>query len=76
MANRAGSYDAMTDKDHTGALSPPPHIPCPFVYANGRACSGHAVRFESYKADLTWSGDAEASGTSPSVQNHTSKYST
>jgi hypothetical protein len=59
MANRAGSCDAMTDKDHTGAPSPPPHIPCPFVYANGRACSGHVVRFESYKADLAWSRDAE-----------------
>jgi hypothetical protein len=49
----------MTDKDHTGAPSSSPHIPCPFVYANGRACSGHVVRFESYKAHLAWSRNAE-----------------
>ena len=34
-------------------------IACPFVYANGRACTGHVVRVEAYKADLTWSADAE-----------------
>ena len=32
-------------------------IPCPFVYANGRACTGHVVRVEAYKADVTWSVD-------------------
>ena len=36
-----------------------PLIACPFVYANGRACTGHVVRIEAYKADLTWSADAE-----------------
>ncbi len=30
---------------------------CPFVYANGKACSGHIVRVEAYKADLDWSLD-------------------
>jgi hypothetical protein len=34
-------------------------IACPFVYANGRACTGHVVRVEAYKADLTWSADAD-----------------
>jgi hypothetical protein len=34
-------------------------IACPFVYANGRPCTGHVVRIEAYKADLTWSADAE-----------------
>ncbi len=29
-------------------------IACPFVYANGRACSGHIVRIEAYKADIEW----------------------
>lgn len=29
-------------------------IPCPFVYANGRRCSGHVVTVEVYKADLRW----------------------
>lgn len=36
-------------------------IACPFVYANGRACAGHVVRVEAYKADLAWSTDAEGS---------------
>lgn len=30
-------------------------IPCPFVYANGKRCSGHIVRVEAYKADIQWS---------------------
>jgi hypothetical protein len=34
-------------------------IPCPFVYANGRTCTGHVVRVEAYKADVTWSLDAD-----------------
>jgi hypothetical protein len=34
-------------------------IACPFVYANGRACTGHVVRVEAYKADLAWSADTE-----------------
>lgn len=34
-------------------------IPCPFVYANGRACDGHITRIEAYKADLEWSLDSE-----------------
>ena len=29
-------------------------IPCPFVYANGKRCSGHVTRVEAYKADVTW----------------------
>jgi hypothetical protein len=29
-------------------------IPSPFVYANGKRCSGHVVRVEAYKADITW----------------------
>ena len=29
-------------------------IPCPFVYANGKRCTGHIVRVEAYKADLSW----------------------
>ncbi len=34
-------------------------IPCPFVYANGRACTGHVVRVEAYKADVAWSVDGD-----------------
>jgi hypothetical protein len=37
--------------------SPPPRIPCPFVYADGRFCQGHIVRIETYKADLVWEMD-------------------
>jgi hypothetical protein len=34
-------------------------IPCPFVYANGKHCSGHIVRVEAYKADITWTPNGE-----------------
>ena len=27
---------------------------CPYVYADGKACGGHVVRIEAYKADLEW----------------------
>jgi len=29
-------------------------LPCPFVYANGKQCSGRVVRVEVYKADIEW----------------------
>lgn len=29
-------------------------IPCPFVYASGKRCSGHITRVEAYKADVVW----------------------
>ena len=32
----------------------PKTVPCPFVYANGKRCTGHVVRVEAYKADLLW----------------------
>lgn len=35
-------------------MSQPTSIPCPFVYATGRVCTGHVMRIEAYKADLTW----------------------
>jgi hypothetical protein len=34
-------------------------IPCPFVYANGKKCPGHITRVEAYKADVTWTPDAD-----------------
>ena len=30
-------------------------IPCPFVYAKGKHCTGHIVGVEAYKADIGWS---------------------
>lgn len=30
-------------------------IPCPFVYANGKRCTGHVTHVEAYKADISWS---------------------
>ena len=56
--DRAGRV--TTQRDETSGTNPeqPPLIPCPFVYANGRACPGHVVRIELYKADLTWDADA------------------
>lgn len=35
-------------------IDKPPPIPCPFVYATGRACEGHIVRMEAYKAEAVW----------------------
>lgn len=29
-------------------------IPCSFVYANGKLCSGYITRVEAYKADISW----------------------
>jgi hypothetical protein len=37
----------------------PMNIPCPFVYANGKVCTGHIVRVEAYKADIAWTPDTE-----------------
>jgi hypothetical protein len=34
-------------------------IACPFVYANGRKCSGHITRVEAFKCDVTWKPDAD-----------------
>jgi len=34
-------------------------VACPFVYANGRRCTGHITRIEGYKADVTWIPDAK-----------------
>ena len=35
-------------------------IPCPFVYARGRRCTGHVIRVEAYKADLAWIFNADS----------------
>ena len=35
--------------------SEPPAIPCPFVYSSGKQCTGHIIRVEAYKADISWS---------------------
>ena len=29
-------------------------LACPFVYSDGRKCSGRIVKVEAYKADITW----------------------
>jgi len=29
-------------------------IPCPFVYANNKRCSGRITRVEAYRGDLAW----------------------
>lgn len=34
-------------------------IACPFVYANGKACVGHVVAIEAYKADIDWRLDED-----------------
>lgn len=34
-------------------------IPCPYIYANGRVCTGHVTCIEAYKADVTWAFDKE-----------------
>ena len=40
----------MASTEPTGSAK----IPCPFVYARGKRCTGHIVRVEAYKADLWW----------------------
>ena len=34
-------------------------IPCPFVYADGRKCTGHITHVEAYKVDVSWRPDRE-----------------
>jgi hypothetical protein len=29
-------------------------VPCPYVYAKGKKCTGHIVQIEAFKADLSW----------------------
>lgn len=36
-------------------------IPCPFVYANGRRCTGYVTRIEAYRADLSWDRQPDGS---------------
>jgi hypothetical protein len=36
-------------------------VPCPFVYASGKRCTGHVTLVEVYKADLSW--DLQHDGT-------------
>jgi len=49
----------MTSQENTPPSAKPARIPCPFIYANGRTCAGYVVRFEVYKADLSWTTDAD-----------------
>ena len=46
----------MSDKmsDISAALTATEKVPCPFVYATGRKCTGHVIRIEAFKADLEW----------------------
>ena len=48
-------------------------IACPFVYANGRKCTGHITHIEAYKCDVSWSPDAEGKWR-PSVNEVRSHY--
>ena len=36
-------------------------IPCPYVYAKGRKCTGHIDRIEAFKADLEWTQQPDGS---------------
>jgi hypothetical protein len=48
-------------------------VACPFVYANGRKCSGRIVRVEAYKADVSWAPDEDGKWR-PSVSDPRSHY--
>ena len=48
-------------------------IACPFVYANGRRCSGHTTHVEAYKCDVSWTPDADGKWR-PSVNEARSHY--
>jgi hypothetical protein len=47
--------------------------PCPFVYANGRKCTGHITHVEAYKADVSWRPDGEGNWR-PSIGEPRSHY--
>ena len=34
-------------------------LPCPYVYANGKKCTGHVVRVACYKAEVRWKHETE-----------------
>ncbi len=36
-------------------------IKCPFVYANGKQCTGHVAKIEAYKATVEWSQQPDGS---------------
>ena len=36
-------------------------VPCPYVYAKGRRCTGHIVGVEAFKADLSWTRQEDGS---------------
>lgn len=38
-------------------------IPYPFVYEDGKRCTGHIIRVKAYKADLGWSEDEDGTWT-------------
>jgi hypothetical protein len=35
--------------------------PCPFVYANGKQCTGHVVGIEAFKVDIAWTQQQDGS---------------
>lgn len=47
-------------------------IQCPFIYANGRRCTGSVNRIEAYKADVLWElkGDRWEFGWDPRSHYH------
>ncbi|MDO9472084.1 MAG: hypothetical protein Q7J28_03450 [Caulobacter sp.] len=55
MPIRLAWWTAMLSSSSTPAT--PGRIACPFRYANGKACPGHVVGIEAYKADLEWALD-------------------
>lgn len=60
--------------DTTEYSLPWPKIACPFVYANGKACTGQIIRIEGYKADVGWERDSKTGnwsfGASPRSHYH------
>jgi hypothetical protein len=51
-SGRSLALDRSLTREGTESMSG--KIPCPFVYANGKRCTGEVVRVEAYKADITW----------------------
>ena len=55
----------ITDNTTKGKETDMQKIRCPFTYSNGRACTGHIVRIEAYKADVEWQVPQMVSGNFP-----------
>lgn len=63
MKERPVDLDCSDDRVRALYSQEGDRVPCPFVYARGKRCTGHVVRVEAYKADLEWTLGADGTWT-------------